>query len=264
MSLIKLKNLSLNINNNVILKSLNFEANSGEILGIIGESGSGKSMTANSIIKLMPNGSQLSGEIIFNQKNLLETSEMEMCQIRGKDIGFIFQEPMTALNPLKNIGDQVAEVIRIHLNLSSRDAIEKAAKILDRVGLPQKDFPLTRFPYELSGGQRQRVVIAMAVAIKPKLLIADEPSTALDVTTQAKLIKLLKDLVIEDNLCLLMITHDLSVIAEMANNIIIMKDGEIVEKGKINILKNGLKNKYSKNLLTASNYKAKKNKKNGY
>ena len=134
MSLIKLKNLSLNINNNVILKSLNFEANSGEILGIIGESGSGKSMTANSIIKLMPNGSQLSGEIIFNQKNLLETSEMEMCQIRGKDIGFIFQEPMTALNPLKNIGDQVAEVIRIHLNLSSRDAIEKAAKILDRVG----------------------------------------------------------------------------------------------------------------------------------
>ena len=158
----------------------------------------GKSMTANSIIKLMPNGSQLSGEIIFNQKNLLETSEMEMCQIRGKDIGFIFQEPMTALNPLKNIGDQVAEVIRIHLNLSSRDAIEKAAKILDRVGLPQKDFPLTRFPYELSGGQRQRVVIAMAVAIKPKLLIADEPSTALDVTTQSKLIKLLKDLVIEE------------------------------------------------------------------
>ena len=261
MTLIKIKNLNLNINNNVILKSLNFEANSGEILGIIGESGSGKSMTANSIIKLLPNGSQLSGEIIFNQKNLLETPEMEMCQIRGKDIGFIFQEPMTALNPLKNIGDQVAEVIRIHLNMSSKDAIEKAAKILDRVGLPQKDFPLTRFPYELSGGQRQRVVIAMAIAIKPKLLIADEPSTALDVTTQAKLIKLLKDLVIEDNLCLLMITHDLSVIAEMANNIIIMKDGEIVEKGKINILNNGLKNKYSKNLLTASNYKAKKLKK---
>ena len=129
MTLIKIKNLNLNINNNVILKSLNFEANSGEILGIIGESGSGKSMTANSIIKLLPNGSQLSGEIIFNQKNLLETSEMEMCQIRGKDIGFIFQEPMTALNPLKNIGDQVAEVIRIHLNMSSKDAIEMAAKI---------------------------------------------------------------------------------------------------------------------------------------
>ena len=246
MTLIKIKNLNLNINNIVILKSLNFEADSGEILGIIGESGSGKSMTANSIIKLLPNGSQLSGEIIFNQKNLFETSEMEMCQIRGKDIGFIFQEPMTALNPLKNIGDQVAEVIRIHLNMSSRDAIEKAAKILDRVGLPQKDFPLTRFPYELSGGQRQRVVIAMAIAIKPKLLIADEPSTALDVTTQAKLIKLLKDLVVEDSLCLLMITHDLSVIAEMANNIIIMKDGEIVEKGKINILNNGLKNKVVK------------------
>ena len=171
MTLIVIKDLNLNINNNVILQNLNFEANSGEILGIIGESGSGKSMTANSIIKLLPNGSQLSGKIIFNQKNLLETSEMEMCQIRGKDIGFIFQEPMTALNPLKNIGDQVAEVIRIHLNMNSRDAIEKAAKILDRVGLPQKDFPLTRFPYELSGGQRQRVVIAMAIAIKPKLLI---------------------------------------------------------------------------------------------
>ena len=257
MSLINIKNLNLSINNQQILKNLNFEASSGEILGVIGESGSGKSMTANSIIQLLPNGSSLSGEVIFNQKNLLSFSEYNMCKIRGKDIGFIFQEPMTALNPLKNIGNQVAEVIKIHSQISFGESLDRAAKILERVGLPQSKFPLSRYPFELSGGQRQRVVIAMAIAIKPKLVIADEPSTALDVTTQSKLITLLKNLVIEDNICLIMITHDLSVIAEMANNIIIMKDGEIIEKGKINILNRGLKKKYSKELLLASNYKPK-------
>ena len=158
---------------------------------------------------------------------------------------------------MKTIGEQVSEVIRIHKKINKFDALNSAATILDRVGLPQTDFPSTRYPFELSGGQRQRVVIAMAIAIKPKLIIADEPSTALDVTTQAKLIKLLKKLVIEDNICLIMITHDLSVIAEMADKIIIMRNGEIVERGKINILKNGLKNDYSKNLLKASNYKSK-------
>ena len=159
-----------------------------------------------------------------------------MCTIRGRDIGFIFQEPMTALNPLKTIGEQVSEVIRIHEKINKYDALNSAATILERVGLPQNDFPLTKYPFELSGGQRQRVVIAMALALKPKLIIADEPSTALDVTTQAKLIKLLKKLVIEDNICLIMITHDLSVIAEMADEIIIMRNGEIVERGKICLL----------------------------
>ena len=242
MNLIKVNNLNLSIHEKEILKGLCFEGKSGEILGIIGESGSGKSMTANSIIKLLPFGSSLTGEIIFQNRNLLETSEEEMCTIRGRDIGFIFQEPMTALNPLKTIGEQVSEVIRIHKKINKYDA-------------------LTKYPFELSGGQRQRVVIAMALALKPKLIIADEPSTALDVTTQAKLIKLLKKLVIEDNICLIMITHDLSVIAEMADKIIIMRNGVIVERGKINILKNGLKNDYSKNLLKASNYKSKKLKK---
>ena len=257
MNLIKVNNLNLSIHEKEILKGLSFEGKAGEILGIIGESGSGKSMTANSIIKLLPFGSSVTGEIILQNKNLLETSEEEMCTIRGRDIGFIFQEPMTALNPLKTIGEQVSEVIRIHKKINKFDALNSAATILDRVGLPQTDFPSTRYPFELSGGQRQRVVIAMAIAIKPKLIIADEPSTALDVTTQAKLIKLLKKLVIEDNICLIMITHDLSVIAEMADKIIIMRNGEIVERGKINILKNGLKNDYSKNLLKASNYKSK-------
>ena len=261
MNLIKVNNLNLSIHEKEILKGLCFEGKSGEILGIIGESGSGKSMTANSIIKLLPFGSSLTGEIIFQNRNLLETSEEEMCTIRGRDIGFIFQEPMTALNPLKTIGEQVSEVIRIHKKINKYDALNSAATILDRVGLPQNDFPLTKYPFELSGGQRQRVVIAMALALKPKLIIADEPSTALDVTTQAKLIKLLKKLVIEDNICLIMITHDLSVIADIANKIIIMRNGVIVERGKINILKNGLKNDYSKNLLKASNYKSKKLKK---
>ena len=261
MNLIKVNNLNLSIHEKEILKGLCFEGKSGEILGIIGESGSGKSMTANSIIKLLPFGSSLTGEIIFQNRNLLETSEEEMCTIRGRDIGFIFQEPMTALNPLKTIGEQVSEVIRIHEKINKYDALNSAATILDRVGLPQNDFSLTKYPFELSGGQRQRVVIAMALALKPKLIIADEPSTALDVTTQAKLIKLLKKLVTEDNICLIMITHDLSVIADMADKIIIMRNGVIVERGKINILKDGLKNDYSKNLLKASNYKSKKLKK---
>ena len=257
MSLIQAKDLNLNIHNQKILNNLNFEANTGEILGIIGESGSGKSMTANSIIQLLPHGASLRGEIIFDNKNLLKISEDKMCNIRGKDIGFIFQEPMTALNPLKNIGDQVSEVIKLHLNITLKDSIQMAAKVLQRVGLPQEKFPLTRYPFELSGGQRQRVVIAMAIAIKPKLLIADEPSTALDVTTQAKLIQLLKKLVSEDDLCLIMITHDLAVIAEMADKIIIMKEGEIIESGSINILKNGLKSVYSKTLFAASDYRSK-------
>ena len=262
MSLIQAKDLNLSIHNQKILNNLNFEANTGEILGIIGESGSGKSMTANSIIQLLPHGASLRGEIIFDNKNLLNISEEKMCNIRGKDIGFIFQEPMTALNPLKNIGDQVSEVIKLHLNITLKDSIKMAAKVLQRVGLPQEKFPLTRYPFELSGGQRQRVVIAMAIAIKPKLLIADEPSTALDVTTQAKLIQLLKKLVSEDDLCLFMITHDLAVIAEMADKIIIMKEGEIIESGSINILNKGLKCVYSKTLFAASDYKSKKNKQN--
>ena len=259
MSLIKIENLSLSINNHEILNKINFKTSAGKILGIIGESGSGKSMTANSIVQLLPKGSKISGKIILENQNLLDLSEKQMCKIRGGEIGFIFQEPMTALNPLKNIGDQVAESISLHFNYSWKKSLQLASDTLERVGLPQKLFSLSRFPFELSGGQRQRVVIAMAIATKPKLLIADEPSTALDVTTQAKLLKLLKKLVVEDNIGLLMITHDLAVIAEMADDIIIMKNGQIVEFGQTSILAKGLKNPYSKSLFDASNYRPKIN-----
>ena len=259
MSLIKVENLSLKINNNKILNDINFETNAGKILGIIGESGSGKSMTANSIVQLLPKGSEISGRIFLENQDLLRFNENQMCKIRGAQIGFIFQEPMTALNPLKNIGDQVAEGIALHYNYDHSKSLKLASETLDRVGLPQKQFSLSRFPFELSGGQRQRVVIAMAIATKPQLLIADEPSTALDVTTQSKLLKLLKRLVIEDKIGLLMITHDLAVIAEMADDIIIMKNGNIVECGATSILAKGLKNPYSKSLFDASNYRPKIN-----
>ena len=262
MSDIKICNLSLEINKIQILKNLNFESSCGKILGIIGESGSGKSMTANSITQLLPNGSKISGEIILHQKNLLELSEKEMCNIRGREIGFIFQEPMTALNPLKNIGDQVAEGIKLHFRVNRQESLRLAAEVLRRVDLPQEKFPLTRFPFELSGGQRQRVIIAMAISTKPKLIIADEPSTALDVTTQSKLLKLLKALVEEDNVCLIIITHDLAVISELATDIIIMKEGEIVESGNIKILAKGLRNKYSQKLFKSSIYRPKSIKKN--
>ena len=257
MSHIKVSNLSLDINKVEILKNINFEANRGEILGVIGESGSGKSMTANSITRLLPLGSKVSGEIMINGKNIFELSESEMCNVRGREIGFIFQEPMTALNPLKNIGDQVAEGVQLHYKYDREKSLYLASEVLTRVGLPQSDFPLSRYPFELSGGQRQRVVIAMAIATKPKLIIADEPSTALDVTTQAKLLLLLKSLVLEDKICLLMITHDLAVIAEIADKIIIMKEGEIVENGNIKMLSKGLKNKYSQKLFKASTYRPK-------
>ncbi len=249
MTLLTLQNVSLSINNKVILRNINFSLKRGEIFGLIGESGSGKSLSASTITQLLPDHSKVSGAIIFENKNILEKNEKEMNSIRGREISMIFQEPMTALNPLKTILDQVAETFQIHLNFSHKEARSKAIKGLIRVGLDTELISQNRYPHELSGGQRQRVMIAIAIALKPKLLIADEPTTALDVTTQSQILNLLKDLVNKEKIALCLITHDLPVISAMTDRLAIMKNGEIVEKGKTSSVFLSLSHPYTKKIL---------------
>lgn len=226
---LELKSLSLRINDDDILSGVNLELTPGEVTGLVGRSGSGKSMTALAAMGLAPSHSQVSGEIMLNGENLLEKSERAMNAVRGAQIGMVFQEPMTALNPLQTIGAQVMETSFIHSNLPKSEAAKKAAALLTRVGLPADTVPPTRYPHELSGGQRQRVIIAIAIAMKPAVLIADEPTTALDVTTQAEILTLLCKLAKEDGTALLLITHDLAAIAEIADRIAVMQQGRIVE-----------------------------------
>src|SRR5690606_6977705 len=178
MSLLEIEKLCLNIGNVPILKDVDLTIEQGEVLGLVGESGSGKSMTSLAVMQLLPFSAQTRGRITFDGVDILAAPEAAMNKLRGNEIGMVFQEPMTALNPVKTIGEQVAEGIRWHTSANRADAEDTARKILDRVGLPESQFPLSRFPHELSGGQRQRVVIAIACALKPKLLIADEPTTA--------------------------------------------------------------------------------------
>jgi peptide/nickel transport system ATP-binding protein len=232
MSLLEIEDLSLDIGGTPILRDIDLSIEGGEVMGLVGESGSGKSMTALSVMRLLPEAARVSGRILFNGADLLAASEDQMNALRGDDIGMVFQEPMTALNPLKTIGEQVAEGIRWHTGANRTDAEALARKMLDRVGLLAEKFPLSRYPHELSGGQRQRVVIAIACALKPKLLIADEPTTALDVVLQAQILELLRDLVDENRMGLLLISHDLAVVTEMADRITVLRGGEIMEAGE--------------------------------
>ncbi|MER9582955.1 dipeptide ABC transporter ATP-binding protein [Mesorhizobium sp. M0276] len=231
MSLLDIKNLSLTIGDTPILKGMELSVAPGEVMGLVGESGSGKSMTALTVMQLLPYAARATGRVTFDGIDLLAATEDQMCALRGDDIGMVFQEPMTALNPVKTIGEQVAEGIRWHTKASRAEAEDRARKMLDRVGLPSAKFPMSRYPHELSGGQRQRVVIAIACALKPKLLIADEPTTALDVVLQAQILDLLRDLVAESRMGLLLISHDLAVVTEMANRITILRRGEVMETG---------------------------------
>ncbi|MGX9145062.1 ABC transporter ATP-binding protein [Mesorhizobium sp. 128a] len=231
MSLLEIENLSLSIGDTPILKGVELSVAPGGVMGLVGESGSGKSMTALTVMQLLPHAARASGRVTFDGIDILAATEDQMCALRGDDIGMVFQEPMTALNPVKTIGEQVAEGIRWHTRASRAEAEDRARKMLDRVGLPQAKFPLSRYPHELSGGQRQRVVIAIACALKPKLLIADEPTTALDVVLQAQILDLLRGLVSESRMGLLLISHDLAVVTEMADRITILRHGEVMAAG---------------------------------
>lgn len=255
MNLLSIQNLSLGIYNYEILRDVTLTIDTGEIVAITGESGSGKSMTALATMQLLPQGAHSTGRILLGDTDLTALDETALCGLRGNEIGMVFQEPMTALNPVKTIGDQVAETILIHEQTSKAEALARAAQTLDRVGLPQERFALSRFPHELSGGQRQRVVIAMAIVRHPRLLIADEPTTALDVTTQAQILALLAKLAREDGMGLMMITHDLAVVAEMADRIIVMRNGEVVEQGQTQALLNNMQHPYTRMLFAASSHK---------
>ncbi|WP_322867628.1 ABC transporter ATP-binding protein [Aquicoccus sp. G2-2] len=254
MSLLQIRDLRMGIHAMPILKGVSFCVEAGQIVGVIGESGSGKSMTAFSVMQLLPDGATCSGEVRLGGHDMLALPERALCRLRGSQVGMVFQEPMTALNPIKTIGDQVAETVMIHENIGRRAAMARAREALDRCELPADQFPMTRYPFEMSGGQRQRVVIAMAIALRPKLLIADEPTTALDVTTQADVLRLLKRLVEEDGMGLMLITHDLAVVADMADEIIIMRDGEVVEAGPTAQIFAAMRHPYTRALFEASKH----------
>jgi peptide/nickel transport system ATP-binding protein len=252
--MIALEELSLSIHGAPILERVNLDIAPGKVTGLVGESGSGKSMTALAMMGLLPQGSATTGAAMLDGQNLLTASERNLCALRGNRIGMIFQEPMTALNPVKTIGDQVMESLLIHTNANRDEAARRAREKLDRVGLPADRFPLTRYPHELSGGQRQRVCIAMAIALHPELLIADEPTTALDVTTQAQILDLLRELVDEEGMSLMLITHDLAVVSQLADHVAVMQQGRIVEQAPTEALFRDMKHPYTRQLFAASQH----------
>jgi len=216
------------------VEGVSFQVGAGQTIGIVGESGCGKSVTAMSILRLIqePPG-KIAGVIRFQGRNLLELSEPEMRDIRGNDISMIFQEPMTSLNPVLTVGKQIGETLQLHLGLSARDAEQKATDMLVLVGIPAPQRRVREYPHQLSGGMRQRVMIAMALACNPKLLIADEPTTALDVTIQAQILDLMRDLKNRLGSAIMMITHDLGVVAEMCERVVVMYAGRKVEEGPV-------------------------------
>ena len=229
---------------------INFYLDRGELLGLVGESGCGKSMTALSVMRLIaPPGKIVGGEIIFDGTDLLKLSDSEMRQMRGDDIAMIFQDPMTSLNPVFTVGQQISEALRLHRKLSRKEARQATIEAMREVAIPDPSRRVDDYPHQLSGGMRQRVMIAMALACNPKLLIADEPTTALDVTIQAQILELLDDLRKQRDLAVLLITHDLGVVAEVADRVAVMYTGRIVEESPVDELFARPKHPYTEGLL---------------
>lgn len=223
-----------------------------QTLALVGESGSGKTMTALAVLRLTPPGARLEAEgLRLNGKDMLRLSDTEMRAVRGKEAAMIFQEPLTALNPVYTVGEQIAEGLRLHERLNRRTAWERAVDALRKVGIPEPRQRAREYPHQLSGGMRQRAMIAMAIACRPRLLIADEPTTALDVSVQAQIIDLLLHLQEEHHTSILLITHDLGIIAEMAHHVIVMREGQIVESADVKSLFAQPKHDYTRALLDA-------------
>ncbi|GEN50098.1 ABC transporter ATP-binding protein [Alkalibacterium pelagium] len=236
-----------------VVSDVSFDIDHGQTIGIVGESGSGKSVSARAIMQLLGNNAEVGSESVikFNGEDILSKSEKEMRRIRGNDIGMIFQDPMTSLNPTMKVGKQISETIRIHENASKKEAAARAKEIMRLVGIPNVDERFDQYPFEFSGGMRQRIIIAIALACSPKLLIADEPTTALDVTIQAQILDLLKDIQEKTGTSILLITHDFGVVANMCEKIVVMNQGRVVESGTTSEIFTSPKEDYTKKLLAA-------------
>ncbi len=253
MSLLEVRdlNISFKLPNNTIrvVSHLNFRIKEAQVFGLVGESGCGKSLTALSIMGILPHNAFAEGEIIFKGNKLLQLERESMRRLRGKELAMIFQEPMTSLNPVLTIGYQVAEVLMTHMALSRKDAMAKTEELLRAVKIPSPEIRTKEYPHQMSGGMRQRVMIAMAIACNPSLLIADEPTTALDVTIQAQILELLRNLRKQRNMAVLLITHDIGVIAENADIAAIMYAGRIVEISRVSNILETPKHPYTIGLL---------------
>jgi len=256
--ILNIENLTTSFKNEerefVAVKGVSFSLEKGETLAIVGESGSGKSVTSMSIMRLLNEKlSTIAGKVAFLKNNtnhdLLSLPEKEMRKFRGKDISMIFQEPMTSLNPVIKCGEQVAESLRLHLGMSKKEAHKRTVELFEKVKLPRPEYMYNAYPHQISGGQKQRVMIAMAISCNPELLIADEPTTALDVTVQKSILELLKELQREFNMSIIFITHDLGVVSELANKVAIMYKGKIVEAGSVNEIFSNPQHSYTKGLL---------------
>ena len=232
-----------------VVSGISFGINKGEVFGLVGESGSGKSVTALSILRILPDNAFATREILFKQRDLLALPEDEIRGIRGRDISMIFQEPMTSLNPVLTIGYQVAEALLAHFDMPKSEAMNKAVELLKSVKMPSAEMRMRDYPHQLSGGMRQRVMIAMAIACNPALLIADEPTTALDVTIQAQILDLLQGLRRELDMAVLLITHDLSIISEQADRVAVMYAGRIMEMAAVEELFSNTLHPYTKGLI---------------
>jgi len=255
-TLLAVNNLSIRFRSReagrLVVCDLSFSIGAGEVLGLVGESGSGKSVTALAILQLLDAAARVDGEIRFDGADLLKLSSEAMRRKRGRDIAMIFQEPMTSLNPVMTIGEQIAEAIRVHQPGLRRAQVKQAVlDSLDAVAMPDPSGRYKDYPHQFSGGQRQRILIAMALINRPRLLIADEPTTALDVTVQAQVLELLKDLQQQHGLAMLFISHDLAVVGQVASRMAVLRNGQIVETGSSSKLLTAPEHPYTKNLLAA-------------
>jgi microcin C transport system ATP-binding protein len=249
--ILKIENLSVSFGKNDAVKNVSFGINKGETVALVGESGSGKSITALATVNLIDQAANISGSVKYCEKEIINSNSKDLRKIRGNDISFIFQEPMTSLNPLHTIERQLSESLKLHQGLKGPKVLEKILDLLAKVGINEAHKRVTNYPHQLSGGQRQRIMIAMALANKPDLLIADEPTTALDVTIQAQILELLAKIQKSEGMGMLFITHDLSVVRRIADRVCVMKGGEIVEEGVTNEIFESPKHAYTKKLLNA-------------
>lgn len=252
--ILEIKNMSTAFNGDygkkVTVDNISFHVNKGEVVCIVGESGCGKSVTSLSIMRLLGRGGAVTdGSVLFDGKNLLTMSEKELDFFRGNQITMIFQDPLTSLNPVFTIGNQITESIRVHMGMSKREAEERSLSLLKKVGMPDPEITMKKYPHTLSGGMRQRAMIAMALSCNPKLLIADEPTTALDVTIQAQIMQLLKELQKELGMSMILITHDIGLVAQMADRVLVMYAGQIVEEAAVKEIFNQPMHPYTKALL---------------